>query len=75
MSPEREPAQISWPDLSDEAVLELHCLITDFMVLFESRYFGQIHRYLQGRARDSCSQPEFVQPDLFRSLDPDEPPF
>ena len=75
MKPERNPASLAWPDLSDETVVELHGLLTDFMVLFESRYFGQIHRYFQQRAPNHHSPPDFVQPDLFRSINPDEPPF
>lgn len=72
---ERDPAPLAWPDLSDETVVELHCLLTDFVAQFESRYFAQYQRYFQDRARDSCAQPDFVQPDLFRSAKPDEPPF
>lgn len=75
MTPERDPAPLAWPDLPDEAVVELHCLITDFTVLFESRYFSQIHRYFQDRARDQHNPPDCVQPDLFQALKPDEPPF
>lgn len=73
MFPEHDPVPLAWPDLPDEAVVELHGLINNFMVLFESRYFGQIHRYFQEQASARHRQPDFVQPDLFRSLNPDEP--
>lgn len=68
-------APLSWPQLPDEAVVALHALLNDFMMLFESRYLGQIDRYYRERSRENLVQPDFVQPDLFRSTNPDEPPF
>lgn len=35
MYPERDPAPLSWPELPDESIVELHCLLNDFLMLFE----------------------------------------
>lgn len=75
MTPERDPAPLSWPELPDESVVELHCLLNDFLMRFESHYFAQIDRYFRERSRESLTEPRFVQPDLFQSVDPNEPPF
>lgn len=64
-----------WPELSDEAAVTLYELIAELMIGFESRYFAQIHRHFQYRAHEAHAQPRFIQPDLFASLDPNEPPF
>jgi hypothetical protein len=68
-------APLSWPELPDEAAVALQVALQDFVTLFEAHYLGQIERYYRERARESLMQPDFVQPDLFRSADPDEPPF
>jgi hypothetical protein len=68
-------APLSWPQLPDEAAVRLHACLNDFLMLFESHYLGQIDRYYQARSRENLVQPDFVQPDLFRSTNPDEPPF
>jgi len=68
-------ALLSWPELPDEAVVVLQAALNDFMMLFESRYLGQIERYYHERSREHLVQPDFVQPDLFRSAYPDDPPF
>jgi hypothetical protein len=44
-------------------------------MLFESHYLGQIERYYRERSREHLVEPDFVQPDLFRSANPDDPPF
>jgi hypothetical protein len=45
------------------------------MMMFESHYLGQIERYSRERSRENLVQPDFVQPDFFRSANPDDPPF
>lgn len=75
MQPDYRPALLSWPELPDEAAVALHASLNDFMMLFESHYLGQIERYYCERSRENLAQPDFVQPDLFRSTNPDEPPF
>ena len=35
----------------------------------------QIERYYHERSREHLVAPDFVQPDLFRSANPDDPPF
>jgi hypothetical protein len=68
-------APLSWPELPDEVAVALQAALNDFMVLFESHYLGQIDRYYREQSRESLVQPDFVQPDLFRSAYPDDPPF
>lgn len=75
MPTQHRPVPLSWPQLSDEAAVALHASLNDFMMLFESHYLGQIERYYQERSRENLVQPDFVQPDLFRSNNPDEPLF
>lgn len=70
MQPDSAPADLSLPTLADEAVVEIHTFLNDFVLLFEAHYGGQIHRYYQGHSRENL-----VQPDLFRSHNPDDPPF
>lgn len=69
------PPLLVWPELPDEAAVALHAALNDFMTLFEARYFAQIERYYRERSRDNLVPPDFVQPDLFRSTHPDDPPF
>lgn len=69
------PARLSWPELPDEAVVALQALLQDFVTLFESRYLAQMERYYHERSLENLDQPDFVQPDLFRSAYPDDPPF
>ena len=44
-------AAIPLPQLSDDAVVQIHDFIYDFLDLFESRYGDQIHRYYEDRSR------------------------
>lgn len=69
------PPPLAWPELPDEAAVALYDCLNDFLMLFESHYLAQIERYYHERARENLMQPYFVQPDLFRSADPNEPPF
>ena len=66
---------LSWPELPDEAVVALQYALHDFVMFFEAHYLGQIERYYHERSREHLVAPDFVQPDLFRSADPDAPPF
>ena len=68
-------APLSWPELPDEAAVALQSVPHDFVMLFESHYLGQIERYYHERSREHLVAPDFVQPDLFRSAYPDDPPF
>ncbi len=61
---------IALPTLPDEAAVEIHRFLTDFLILFESHYCGQIHRFYQDHSHENL-----VQPDLFRPGNPSEPPF
>ena len=58
-----------WPELSDDSVVALQALLSDFLVLFESHYLGQIHRYHDERSQENLTQLSFL------SEDPDSPPF
>lgn len=70
MPTDSHPADIRLPSLCDEAVVEIHRFLNDFLLLFESRYGAQIHRFHQDRSYENL-----VQPDLFRTINPHEPPF
>ena len=67
-------APLSWPALPDEAAVALQSVLHDFVMLFESHYLGQIERYYRDRSHEHLAEPDFVQPDLFRSANPDDPP-
>ena len=67
-------ASLSWPELPDEVAVTLQGVLHDFVMLFESHYLGQIKRYYRERSRAHLVQPDFIQPDLFRSANPDDPP-
>jgi hypothetical protein len=73
-NPSQSPP-LAWPELPDEAALALQGALHDFVMLFESHYLGQIERCHQARSREHLVQPDFVQPDLFRMIHPDDPPF
>ena len=75
MHPEYHRPPLDWPDLPDEAAVTLYDLIVELMIGFESRYFAQIHRHFHQRAQHAHTQADCTQPDLFSSLDPNEPPF
>lgn len=64
------PLEISLPTLSDESAVELSEFLQEFILLFESHYFGQIHRFYQQRSQDNL-----VQPDANPLPAPDDPPF
>ncbi len=41
----------SWPPLSDEAAVTVLAFLQHFTECFESRYFGEIHRYYEARSQ------------------------
>ena len=75
MPPDDPNAPLSWPELPDEAVVALQYALHDFVMFFESHYLGQILRHARNREREHLEPPDFIQPDLFRSVCPDDPPF
>lgn len=50
-------ADIALPQLSDDAVVQIHDFIYYCLDLFEARYGDQIHRYYQDRSRDNLRDP------------------
>jgi len=64
----QDGAQIALPQLSDDAVVQIHDFIYYCLDLFEARYGDQLDRYYQERARDNLLEP----PD---PLDGDDMPF
>jgi len=61
-------ADIPMPTLSDDAVVQIHDFIYDFLDLFEARYGDQIHRYY-----DDHSAHNMIRPDMPPNID--DPPF
>jgi len=61
-------AGIALPQLSDDAVVQIHDFIYDFLDLFEARYGDQIHRYYDDRSAHNMSWPD-MPPNI------DDPPF
>ena len=61
-------APIPLPQLSDDAVVQIHDFIYDFLDLFEARYGDQIHRYYDERSAHNMIQSD-PPPDT------DDPPF
>ena len=62
------PAATPCPRLSDEAAVEIHLFLYQFLELFEARYGDQIHRYYEDLSRDSL-----IDSDI--NLNLDDPPF
>ena len=61
-------AAIPMPQLSDDAVVQIHDFIGHFLDLFEARYGDQIHRYYEDRLAHNIVSYE-PMPDI------DDPPF
>jgi len=61
-------AGIPMPQLSDDAVVQIHDFIGHFMDLFEARYGDQIHRYYEDRSAHNM-----IRTDTLPSTD--DPPF
>ncbi len=70
MRPDSRSVEIPLPSLCDEAVVEIHDFLNEFLLRFESHYFAQIHRFYGEQFDNNHVQPnQTVQP-------PDEdPPF
>ena len=56
------------PRLSDEAAVEIHLFLYQFLELFEARYGDQIHRFYQDLCADSMLESD-------PNLNLDDPPF
>jgi hypothetical protein len=61
-------AGIPMPQLSDDAVVQIHDFIGQFLDLFEARYGDQIHRYYEDRSAHNM-----IRTDTLPSMD--DPPF
>jgi len=70
MRPDSTPVKIRLPPISDEAVVEIHDFLYDFLHLFESHYGGQIHRFYEDRPLHNL-----VHPDPRSPPPDDDPPF
>ena len=70
MRPDSYPFEICLPPISDEAVVEIHDFLYDFLHLFESHYGAQIHRFYQDRSFDNL-----VHPNPHTRPADDDPPF
>lgn len=70
MRPDSFPVEIRLPSISDEAVVEIHDFLYQFLDLFERRYGAQIHRFYDERQFDNFvhRDPPVVRPE-------DDPPF
>jgi hypothetical protein len=56
MKPDSMPVEIHLPPLSDEAAVAVHDFLNEFVLLVESHYFAQIHRYYQNQFADNSRQ-------------------
>lgn len=59
---------ISLPPLPDEAAVQILDFLHELLLLFETHYGDQIHRYYEDRSYDNI-----IQPDPSPSID--DPPF
>lgn len=58
MRPDSCPVKIRLPPISDEAVVEIHDFLYDFIDLFESHYAAQIHRFYEDRSFNNLVHPD-----------------
>lgn len=72
MRPDSRPVKIRLPPISDEAIVEIHDFLYDFIDLFESHYGAQIHRFYEDRSRHNLVPPD---PAVHTSDEDDDPPF
>ena len=70
MQPDSMPVEIHLPVLCDEAAVEIHDFLNEFLLRFESHYFAQTHRYYE----DAFSN-TFVQTSPLVQPPDDDPPF
>ena len=68
MSADTDAAGIPMPQLSDDAVVQIHDFIGHFLDLFEARYGDQIHRYYEDH-----SAHDMLRTDTLPGTD--DPPF
>jgi hypothetical protein len=68
--PDPRIVKIRLPAISDEAVVEIHDFLYEFMDRFEAHYSAQIHRFYEDR---SCHN--LVRHDPLRPPSDDDPPF
>lgn len=64
------PVEIHLPPLSDEAAVAVHDVLNEFVLLIESHYFAQIHRYYQDQFANNLGQSPPLRPPSV-----DNPPF
>lgn len=69
MWPDSCPVVIRLPSISDEAVVEIHDFLYDFIDIFEAHY-AQTHRFYDDRSFHNLVQPDPKTPPL-----DDDPPF
>lgn len=69
------PEGLPWPELSDASAAALHDLLSDFLVVFESHYLGQIRRHHDPRTHGYPTQLSFLLEDPSPTEDPQTPPF
>jgi hypothetical protein len=70
MRPDACTVKIRLPPISDEAVVEIHDFLYDFVDIFETHYAAQIHRFYQDQ---SCHN--LVRPDPTMPSSDNDPPF
>ena len=70
MRPDSNPVEICLPSICDEAVVEIHDFLNDFLRVFESHYGAQIHRFYENR-----SYQNLVHPNPQTRPPEDDPPF
>ena len=51
------PVVINLPPLSDEAAVAVYDVLNKFVLLIESHYFAQIHRYYQDQFANNLGEP------------------
>jgi hypothetical protein len=56
MKPDSMPVEFYLPPLSDEAAVAVHDVLNEILLLVESHYFAQIHRYYQNQLANNPDQ-------------------
>jgi hypothetical protein len=70
MRPDARTVKIRLPPISDEAVVQIHDFLYDFVDRFEAHYAAQIRRFYDDR-----SWHNLARPDPLRYPSDDDPPF
>jgi hypothetical protein len=68
--PNRADVRIELPPLNDEAVAQIHSFLEELLSLFESRYYGQIHRH-----HETLSGRDILRHSPDQDHDHNDPPF